>query len=111
MTLNRNVSDKSYLKSYGEIANFRQLENVEIDQVAFSPGHLVSGVEASADPVLQARIFSYPDTQMHRPDVNYQQIPVNQPLHHSNPYQRDGFMAVGIRAPSQRTRQRLNHSR
>jgi catalase len=44
--------------------------------------------------VLQARLFSYPDSQRHRLDVNYQQIPVNAPLHAFNPYQRDGFMNV-----------------
>ncbi|KFY95416.1 hypothetical protein V500_02782, partial [Pseudogymnoascus sp. VKM F-4518 (FW-2643)] len=60
----------------------------------FSPSHLVPGVEPSADPVLQARLFSYPDTHRHRLGVNYQQIPVNAPLHAFNPFQRDGAMAV-----------------
>jgi catalase len=55
---------------------------------------LVPGIEASADPVLQARLFSYADSQRHRLGVNYQQIPVNTPLHVHNPYQRDGFMSV-----------------
>ncbi|OAX83414.1 hypothetical protein ACJ72_02234 [Emergomyces africanus] len=49
---------------------------------------------ASADPVLQSRLFSYPDTHRHRLGVNYQQIPVNCPLRAFNPYQRDGAMAV-----------------
>ena len=44
--------------------------------------------------VLQSRLFSYPDTHRHRLGVNYQQIPVNRPLHAFNPYQRDGAMAV-----------------
>ena len=64
------------------------------DLVAFSPSHLVPGVEPSADPVLQSRLFSYPDTQRHRLGVNYQQIPVNAPLRAFNPYLRDGAMAV-----------------
>ena len=55
---------------------------------------MVPGVEPSADPVLQSRLFSYPDTHRHRLGVNYQQIPVNRPLHAFNPYQRDGLMAV-----------------
>jgi catalase len=55
---------------------------------------MVPGVEPSADPVLQARLFSYPDSQRHRLGVNYQQIPVNCPLVANNPYQRDGFMAI-----------------
>lgn len=76
--------------------NCEQPENyfAEIEQVAFSPGSLVPGVEASADPVLQARVFSYSDSQRHRLGTNYQQIPVNQPLHSNNPFQRDGAMAV-----------------
>lgn len=53
----------------------------EIEQLAFSPAHLVPGVEPSADPMLQARLFSYSDTHRHRLGVNYQQIPVNKPLH------------------------------
>jgi catalase len=55
---------------------------------------MVPGVEPSADPVLQARLFSYPDTHRHRLGVNYQQIPVNAPLRAFNPFQRDGAMAV-----------------
>jgi len=55
---------------------------------------MVPGVEPSADPVLQSRLFSYPDTHRHRLGVNYQQIPVNAPLRAFNPYQRDGLMAV-----------------
>lgn len=66
----------------------------EIEQLAFSPAHLVPGIEATADPMLQARLFSYADSQRHRLGVNYQQIPVNAPLHPYAVFQRDGFMAV-----------------
>jgi catalase len=66
----------------------------EIEQAAFSPSHMVPGVEPSADPVLQSRLFSYPDTHRHRLGTNYQQIPVNCPLRAFNPYQRDGNMAI-----------------
>ena len=55
---------------------------------------MVPGVEPSADPVLQSRLFSYPDTHRHRLGVNYQQIPVNRPLNAFSPYQRDGLMSV-----------------
>lgn len=65
----------------------------EIEQAAFSPSHLVPGVEPSADPVLQSRLFSYPDTHRHRLGVNYQQLPVNSPIVPINNFQRDGFMA------------------
>jgi len=65
-----------------------------VEQIAFSPSHVVPGWEPSVDPVLQSRLFSYPDTHRHRLGVNYQQIPVNCPLHVNNPLQRDGAMAV-----------------
>ncbi|KAG8695240.1 hypothetical protein FRC08_007948, partial [Ceratobasidium sp. 394] len=51
-------------------------------------------VEPSADPVLQSRLFSYPDTHRHRLGVNYQQIPVNAPLCPVANFQRGGFMNV-----------------
>ena len=84
------------LRPFGRFTLNRNPTNyfAEIEQVAFSPSHLVPGVEPSADPVLQSRLFSYPDTHRHRLGVNYQQIPVNRPLHAYTPYQRDGLMAV-----------------
>ncbi|MCJ1352420.1 MAG: hypothetical protein MMC33_002404 [Icmadophila ericetorum] len=67
----------------------------EVEQIAFNPSHLVPGVEPSADPVLQSRLFSYADTHRHRIGVNYQQLPVNAPLvpYHMANFQRDGQMA------------------
>jgi len=84
------------LRPFGKFKLNKNAENyfAEIEQVAFSPSHMVPGVEPSADPVLQSRLFSYPDTHRHRLGVNYQQIPVNAPLRAFNPYQRDGIMAV-----------------
>ncbi|GJC86694.1 peroxisomal catalase [Colletotrichum liriopes] len=84
------------LRPFGKLTLNKNPENyfAEIEQAAFSPSHLVPGVEPTADPVLQSRLFSYPDTHRHRLGVNYQQIPVNTPLHAFNPFQRDGAMAV-----------------
>lgn len=84
------------LRRFGKLTLNKNVENyfAEIEQVAFSPSHLVPGVEPSADPVLQSRLFSYPDTHRHRLGVNYQQIPVNAPLKAFNPFQRDGAMSV-----------------
>ncbi|MCJ1334391.1 hypothetical protein MMC10_011100 [Thelotrema lepadinum] len=67
----------------------------EIEQVAFSPSHLVPGIEPSADPVLQSRLYSYADTHRHRIGPNYQQLPVNAPktAHRMANFQRDGAMA------------------
>lgn len=65
----------------------------EVEQAAFSPSHMPPGVEPSADPVLQSRLFAYPDTHRHRIGVNYQQLPVNAPKARSANFQRDGAMA------------------
>ncbi|XP_065192045.1 catalase-like [Sycon ciliatum] len=68
----------------------------EVEQLAFSPAHLVPGIEPSPDKMLQGRLFSYTDTHRHRLGANYQQLPVNCPFatRPSN-YQRDGPMAMG----------------
>jgi catalase len=62
----------------------------EIEQLGFAPGHMVKGVEPSEDPVLQSRLFAYPDAQRYRLGVNYQTIPVNCPLSPVANFQRDG---------------------
>lgn len=84
------------LRRFGRFTLNRNPANyfAEVEQAAFSPSHMVPGVEPSADPVLQSRLFSYPDTHFHRLGVNYQQIPVNCPIRSFNPYHRDGFMSV-----------------
>jgi catalase len=84
------------LRSVGVMTLNRNPTNyfAEIEQIAFAPAHLVPGIEPTADPMLQARLFSYADSQRHRLGVNYQQIPVNAPLHPYSPFQRDGFMAI-----------------
>lgn len=67
----------------------------EVEQAAFSPGNLVPGIAASPDKMLQARLFSYHDTHIHRLGPNYHLIPVNAPKYApENSYQRDGFMRV-----------------
>jgi catalase len=65
----------------------------EVEQSAFCPGNLVPGIAASPDKMLQARLFSYHDTHIHRLGPNYHIIPVNSPkAAPENSYQRDGFM-------------------
>jgi catalase len=67
----------------------------EVEQAAFSPGNLVPGIGISPDKMLQARVFSYHDTHIHRLGPNYHLIPINAPKHApENSYQRDGFMRV-----------------
>jgi catalase len=67
----------------------------EVEQAAFCPGNLVPGIAASPDKMLQARLFSYHDTHLHRLGPNYHLLPVNSPKNApENSYQRDGFMRV-----------------
>jgi len=61
----------------------------EVEQIAFSPAHMVPGIEPSPDKMLQGRLFSYGDTHRHRLGANYLQLPVNCPFAVKN-YQRDG---------------------
>ncbi|PNS18048.1 Catalase-1 isoform B [Sphaceloma murrayae] len=85
------------LRKVGEFFLNENAKNyfAEIEQIAFNPAHLVPGIEPSADPVLQSRLFSYPDTHRHRIGVNYQQLPVNQhrSKYRAGNFQRDGGMA------------------
>ena len=69
------------LRKVGEFILNENAKNyfAEIEQSAFNPAHMVPGIEPSADPVLQSRLFSYPDAHRHRVGVNYQQLPVNAP--------------------------------
>ncbi|KAI0704190.1 catalase-domain-containing protein [Cerioporus squamosus] len=82
-----------------EIGKFYLTQNpdnyfAEIEQAAFTPSHAVDGWAPSADPVLQARLFSYPDTHRYRLGVNHMQIPVNAPLNPVANLERDGRMNV-----------------
>jgi catalase len=64
----------------------------ETEQVAFHVGHLVPGIDATDDPLVQARLFSYVDTQLSRlGGPNFNQIPVNRPHTEVNDMLRDGF--------------------
>ncbi|MCW2807669.1 MAG: Catalase [Marmoricola sp.] len=64
----------------------------ETEQVAFHVGHLVPGIDVTNDPLLQARLFSYVDTQLTRlGGPNFSQIPINRPHAPVNDMLRDGF--------------------
>lgn len=63
----------------------------EVEQSAFHPGNIVPGIDFSNDPLLQGRLFSYSDTQIYRlGGSNFNQIPINQPLHTPANTIRDG---------------------
>ncbi len=64
----------------------------ETEQVAFHVGNLVPGIDVTNDPLLQARLFSYVDTQLTRlGGPNFNQIPINRPHVPVNDMLRDGF--------------------
>ncbi len=69
----------------------------ETEQVAFHPGHVVSGIDFSNDPLLQGRLFSYTDTQLTRlGGPNFHEIPINRPVVPIHNLQRDGHMRQEI---------------
>ena len=64
----------------------------ETEQVAFNPNNLVPGIDVTNDPLLQARLFSYLDTQITRlGGPNWNQIPINRAHAPINDNLRDGF--------------------
>lgn len=81
MTLNRNP------------ANVFQ----ETEQSAFAPSNVVAGIEPSEDRLLQGRVFSYADTQLHRVGVNALQLPINRPKVEVVSHNQDGAMNHGQR--------------
>lgn len=66
---------------------------MEVEQAALNPGNFVTGICASPDKMLQARLFAYADAQRYRLGVNYNSLSVNRPKCPVHNYQRDGFMA------------------
>jgi len=64
----------------------------ETEQVAFCVSNVVPGIDFTDDPLLQARLFSYLDTQLTRlGGPNFAQLPINQPLAAVRHHQQDGF--------------------
>lgn len=83
----------------GRITLNRNPDNffAETEQVAFHPGHVVSGIDFSNDPLLQGRLFSYTDTQLIRlGGPNFHEIPINRPIVPVHNNQRDGYMRQTI---------------
>jgi catalase len=64
----------------------------ETEQVAFCTAHVPRGIDFTDDPLLQARNFSYLDTQLTRlGGPNFNQLPINRPRNDVNTNERDGF--------------------
>jgi catalase len=81
MTLNRNPDDFF----------------AETEQVAFDVANVVPGIGFTNDPVLQARLFSYRDTQLTRlGGPNHASLPINRPLAAVHNHQRGGYAQHAI---------------
>ncbi|WP_055598675.1 catalase [Streptomyces aureus] len=69
----------------------------EVEQVAFHTGHLVPGIDATDDPLLAGRNFSYLDTQLTRlGGPNFPQIPINRTHAPVNDMLRDGLHQTAV---------------
>ena len=83
------------LRKVGRMTLCKNPDNwfAEIEQAAFSPSNMVRGVEPSPDPMLQARMFAYPDAARYRLGINYQFLPTNAAKSEVYcPIERDGYM-------------------
>src|SRR5207253_3804547 len=64
----------------------------ETEQVAFCVSNVVSGIDFTNDPLMQARLFSYLDTQLTRlGGPNFAELPINRPVAPVHNHQQDGF--------------------
>jgi catalase len=70
----------------------------ETEQVAFRPSNIVSGIDFSDDPLLQGRLMSYHDTQLHRlGSPNFVELPINRPVCPFSNNNQDGRMQMEIK--------------
>ncbi|HEY1175729.1 MAG TPA: catalase, partial [Phytomonospora sp.] len=70
----------------------------ETEQVAYCVNNLVPGIDVTDDPMMQARMFSYLDTQLTRlGGPNFAQLPINRPVAPVANHQQDGFGQQTIR--------------
>ncbi|MDP8932430.1 MAG: catalase, partial [Actinomycetota bacterium] len=82
------------LRPVGRMVLDRNPDNffAETEQAAFHVANVVPGIDFTNDPLLQARLFSYLDTQLIRlGGPNFAQLPVNRPVSEVHHDQRDGY--------------------
>ncbi|MFF0086522.1 catalase [Streptomyces canus] len=87
------------VRPIGRMVLDRNPENffAETEQVAFHTANVVPGIDFTNDPLLQARNFSYLDTQLIRlGGPNFSQLPVNRPVAPVRTNQRDGYHQSAI---------------
>lgn len=83
------------IQKVGKLVLNRTVDNffAETEQVAFCTQDVVPGIDFSNDPLLQARNFSYLDTQLKRlGSPNFTQLPINAPVAPVRHFQQDGHM-------------------
>jgi catalase len=63
----------------------------ETEQVAYCVSNVVPGIDFTHDPLMQARLFSYLDTQLTRlGGPNFAELPINRPVSPVHNHQQDG---------------------
>jgi catalase len=73
----------------------------ETEQVAYQPSNVVPGIDFSDDPLLQGRLMSYHDTQLHRlGSPNFVHLPINRPVCPFSNNNQDGRMQMDIKTSS-----------
>lgn len=84
-------------KKIGRMVLNKNPDNIfqETEQVAMAPSNLIPGIEPSEDKLLQGRLFSYADTQLHRVGTNASSLPINRPVSRVNNINQDGVMNTG----------------
>jgi catalase len=93
LDLTKDWPDAEY-HEIGRITLTQNPENyhAEVEQAHFSPSNMVPGWEASEDPVLQSRLFSYNDAGRYRIGRNFEDLPVNCPFASVANFDRDGHL-------------------
>lgn len=84
------------VKPVGKLVLNKMVDNffAETEQVAYCTQNIIPGIDFTNDPLLQARNFSYLDTQLKRlGSPNFTQLPINAPVCPISHFQQDGHMA------------------
>ncbi len=82
------------VRKVGKLTLNRNPQNffAETEQVAFCVANVVPGIDFTNDPLMQARLFSYLDTQLTRlGGPNFNELPINRPVAPVHNHQQDGF--------------------
>lgn len=84
------------VKIVGRLVLDRPIDNAfaETELLAVCPQNIIPGIDFSNDPLLQGRLFSYHDTQLHRlGTANFNQFEINAPRCPMHNFSQDGGAA------------------